>query len=1236
MTAPEQSPVGDRQVDKLSAAHLDAERHAPAPDRAAPLAGHSELAADLKTFGADHDAMQPMVKPVSAANTADAATLAPGQPTNVVPETGVLHFGDYEIIHEIARGGMGVVYKARQLSLNRMVALKMILAGQLATPQDVHRFHREAEAVANLDHPHIVPIYEVGAHQGQHFFGMRLIDGASLAQCGARSAERGPNQEKQKQSAKLLTTVARAVHHAHQRGILHRDLKPGNILIDAEGQPHVTDFGLAQRVDISGAVAATTQSGAIVGTPAYMAPEQARGEKGLTTAVDVYSLGAILYEQVAGRPLFQGATPLDVVLQVLEREPPAPRLVNPQVDRDLETICLKCLEKQSSKRYGSAEALAEDLERWRAGEPIQARPVGRLERGWRWCCRNPGVAMASAAALLALVLGAASVGLYAVDQKRHADQLADDAESLRQEQERTQEALRVATAEKERAEDKSRAVQRLLALNHLDRGLALCEQGEPQRGVFWLARALDTPQPGEFERVTRANLSAWQALLPQAKNQLVHQGSVSKVAFSPDGKTMLTGSYDHTARLWDSATGMPLGAPLSHQGPVVAVAFSPDGKRVLTGSHDHTARLWDSVTGIPIGAPLSHRGPVVTVAFSPDGKTALTGSFDKTARLWDSATGAPLGASLSHQGPVVAVTFSPDGQTAFTGSRDLTARLWDTTDWSLLRTLRQAGSVDAVAFSPDGKTLLTGSDQIGARLWDVAGGKRMGPPLADQGAVVAVAFSPDGKVVLTGSEDHTARLWDSATGKPIGPPLPHQGKVLAVAFSPDGKAVLTGSEDHTARLWDSATNKPLGAPLSHGGAVVAVAFRPDAKTVLTGSDDNTALQWDLPTGNPTSTAIVHQGIVYAVAFSPDGKPVLTGSSGRGGQTARLWDSETGTAIGAPLTHANAVVAVAFSPDGQRVLTGSLDWTARLWDSTTGKPVSAPLLHRSSVRAVAFSPDGKRVLTGSSDHMARLWDSATGTLIGAPLAHQADVVAVAFSPDGKTALTGSFDKTARLWDSATGKLIGAPLPHQGSVLAVAFSPDGKTVLTGGFDGARLWDAAAGTAIGAPLTHKGGVLTVVFSPGGKVVLTGSFDKTARLWDAATGKPISAPLPHDRDVVAAAFSPDGKTVLTGSKDHTARLWDSATGKLIGRPLPHQGEVVAVAFSPDGKTVLTGSRDHIARLWPVRAPLQGSAKQIACWLSVITGLELEYDGLFQVLDAQRWRQARRQLEEIGGAPQP
>ena len=409
----QQSSNPKAALNSVLAVYLQAVDAGELPDRADLLATHPELADDLLAFFADHDQMTQAAAPVRDA-------LAETAPAEVFPQT----FGDYELIEEIGRGGMGVVYKARQISLNRVVALKRIRAGQLASMEEVTRFRREAEAAAGLDHPHIVPIYEIGEHAGHHYFTMKLIDGGNLNAHLARFADA-------RVTADLMIKIARAVHHAHQRGILHRDLKPGNILIDAEGNPHVSDLGLAQPIEKE---AKLTQSGAIVGTAEYMAPEQARGEKNLTTAADVYGLGAILYVLLSGRPPFQGDYNWDTLKKVVEEEPISPRSFNRQANRDLETICLKCLQKNPAMRYGSAELLAEDLERFLAGVPIRARPIRMAHRFWKWVKRRP--ARAALVVVGLMVLGLAVWLSYEWPARRNAEALASAETARRQAEEK--------------------------------------------------------------------------------------------------------------------------------------------------------------------------------------------------------------------------------------------------------------------------------------------------------------------------------------------------------------------------------------------------------------------------------------------------------------------------------------------------------------------------------------------------------------------------------------------------------------------------------------------------------------------------------------------------------------------------------------------------------------------------------------------------------------------------------
>src|SRR5579883_2552909 len=414
-------------LDAIIADYLQQVEAGNVPDRESLLAAHPELAERLRDFFADYDRLDRQAAELRLSADPNRTTDEPGPAGEPLR---VRYFGDYELLEVIARGGMGVVYKARQVSLNRLVALKMILRGELATERDVIRFRAEAEAAANLDHPHIVAIYEVGEHDGQQYYAMRYVEGTSLA--------RHPRSDARSE-ARLLAAVTGAVHHAHRRGVLHRDLKPSNILVDTAGTPLVADFGLAKRVDADRSL---TESGAIVGTPRYMAPEQAAGRKDLTVAADVYSLGVVLYERLTGQTPFTGETVLELLRQVREVEPPRPSSICPGLDRDLETICLKCLEKDPSKRYASAEALLDDLERWLRGEPIVARPVGQAERFWRWCRRNPVVAGLSAGLIAALL----AVTAISVALAMKAQQLTEVEREGRQRAERAEDELEQALA----------------------------------------------------------------------------------------------------------------------------------------------------------------------------------------------------------------------------------------------------------------------------------------------------------------------------------------------------------------------------------------------------------------------------------------------------------------------------------------------------------------------------------------------------------------------------------------------------------------------------------------------------------------------------------------------------------------------------------------------------------------------------------------------------------------------
>jgi eukaryotic-like serine/threonine-protein kinase len=1014
--------------------------------------------------------------------------------------------GRYRVLRELGRGGMGVVYLAARADEQfiKFVAIKIVSLGA-NRDETLQRFRQERQILANLEHANICRLLDGGTtEQGSPYVVMEYIAGTPITEYCDR------NKLSITERLKLFLTAASAIQFAHQNLVIHRDLKPGNILITHDGTVKLLDFGIAKLLNAdfnSGAFNSgafnLTRTGLQPMTPAYASPEQVRGDR-VTTASDVYSLGVVLYELLTGHRPYKltGHALSEIERAICDTEPEKPSTVinrteyetsadgasrpkrtpemvsetregkpyklRARLRGDLDSITLKSLRKEPQQRYTSVEQFAADIRRHLAGNAVLAQNPTVTYRAGRFARRHKVGVTLAVLFVLVLVGGVITTTWEARIARKHADDY-----------------------------------RRTLYATQMN----LAGQAWDSTNIERLEELLEAnvPKPGEEDLRGFEWYYLW---------RLYHSGS-------------------------DRMT-------LHHNDGVWSVALSPDGKRLASGGEDLTARIWDVATGEELLVLKGHTKWINAVAFSPDGKRLATASGDKTAKLWDAETGQEITTLIGHQARVNAVVFAPDGMRLFTASDDSLVKVWDTTSGREIASYSGHGRrVRSLAISPDGKRLATASE-AGVKAWDAITGQEIVSLEGLGDYVNSVTFSPDGKLLAMASSDKTARILDAQTGDEIIALKGHASWVDCIAFSPDGRKIATGGNDRTIKLWDVATGQELGSMIGHLRPVESVVFSLDGQRLISASLDHTIKTWDL--SDIQETTITTPGAVYA-RYSQVDQELIGMNTAEKGMPVKIWNVVTGKERAVFTPPKNSIQSLGLSPNRQRIVTTTPGGKMTVVDVISGLQLASFEGHVGRVDALSYSPDGKLIATGGFDSIVELWDTETYQEIASFKAHDGRIFCLAFSPDSKKLATGGGDDhLIKIWDVATATQIMTLAGHTDWVNSIAFSSNGRMLASGSADlTAKLWDVATGREIRTFKGHADQVKSIALSHDGLRLATASHDATVRLWDVATGQELIALKGHTDFVLFVAFTDDDKILTSASRDQTIRFWRAATAEEV-----------------------------------------------------------------------------------------
>ena len=988
-------------------------------------------------------------------------------------------FAGYHVTAVIGAGGVGTVYLAEQSKPRRSVALKVLNRG-VVTRSAQRRFEYETETLAQLVHPNIARIYETGTVEADGrrlpYFAMERIEGAHTITGYASFAGLGLRER-----VDLFARVCDAVHFAHQRGVIHRDLKPGNILVDGNGEPKIIDFGAARRADAETADRVATREGDIIGTLRYMSPEQCAGrQSAVDVRSDIYALGVVLFELLSGRlPHDLGDSSVyEAVRTITDTAPARPGLVDPALRGDVELILLKALDKEPDLRYQSAVELAADLRRYLNHEPVLARPPSTFYQVRLFARRNRAAFAAIVAVAVVLVAATAISTRFAIVAWREsqdrllAEQAAQDERDVAQWEAYVGHV--VAAGAMRQIGDYSGLRDNLSRATARHRGWEwryIASRAEPASMLLdahggRMGRAVYRADGQRIATCSQdGTITVWDATTGAlVRRWLAHDARALRIDWSPDGTRIVSTAFDRRIRIWDAEQGeQPIYDLEGHQSSVYDVRWSDDGRFVASGDDRGLVIVWDVATGaervrcdttpVPVeGEQLERRARGID--FAPDGATFAVASSGGEVTIWDAATGA-LRERLQLGERLRCVAWTPDARHVVAGSLTGVARVVELETMQVVDTFDHGVTLWTVAVSPDGRRLVTGGGDQRFRLWDMATGEMLRDEGGHTEIVRGAEFSPDGRMLVTAGWDGQARVWD------LGVPAVqrwegHDEEVLAITVSADGSRLASGDDSGRVVVRDGHTHETLRSFRPESRAVRALALSPDGSLLATGGGDRAVRIWrtDSADEKPIHELAGHDGSVYSLAFSPDGHMLVSGSRD---DTVRLWNVDTGVEQAVADDHTGTIWALAWSPDGANIATASRDLTVVLRDATTLEPREIFGGHTDWLYAVAFSPNGRYLASGGRDQRIVIRDLETGeehVLDG----HGQFVTTLAFTPDGKRLVSTSWYRNIRLWDVGSWDEVMTLRDPEGlSIRAMAISPDGTRILTGGADSrVRVWD------------------------------------------------------------------------------------------------------------------------------------------------------------------------------------